>query len=95
MASVTSAINVMVDKKTKEEATSVLNELGLSMSTAINLFLRQVINNDGLPFEVRNPRPNKALKRALKEAEQIEKHPEKYKSYDNTEELFADLTDDN
>lgn len=95
MASVTSAINVMVDKKTKEEATSVLNELGLSMSTAINLFLRQVINNDGLPFEVRNPRPSKALKRALKEAEQIEKHPEKYKSYDNTEELFADLTDDN
>ena len=95
MASVTSAINVMVDKKTKEEATSVLNELGLSMSTAINLFLRQVINNDGLPFEVRNPRPSKALKKALKEAEQIEKHPEKYKSYDNTEELFADLTDDN
>lgn len=50
-----SPINVMVDKETKEEATKILKEVGLSMSTAINLFLKQVINHNGLPFEVKKP----------------------------------------
>lgn len=65
-----SAINIMVDKKTKEEATVILKDLGLSMSSAITLFLRQVIKNDGLPFEVRN-RSNQELLEALKEAQNI------------------------
>ena len=65
-----SAINIMVDKKTKEEATVILKDLGLSMSSAITLFLRQVIKNDGLPFEVRN-RSNQELLDALKEAQNI------------------------
>ena len=48
----------------KEEAAKILKEVGLSMSTAINLFLKQVINHNGLPFEVR--KPNEDTLRALK-----------------------------
>ena len=66
-----SPINIMVDTKTKEEATVILKDLGLSMSSAITLFLRQVIKNDGLPFEVKNKTSNKELIDALKEAENI------------------------
>ncbi len=65
-----SPINIMVDSKTKEDATNILKDLGLSMSTAITLFLRQVIKNDGLPFEVKN-RPNKEILDALEEAKNI------------------------
>ena len=54
MASLTSAINIQIDSETKRKATDILNDLGLSMSTAINIFLRQVIKKDGLPFEVNN-----------------------------------------
>ena len=65
-----SPINIMVDTKTKEEATIILKDLGLSMSSAITLFLRQVIKNDGLPFEVRNKTSNKEVLDALKEVQE-------------------------
>ena len=94
MAHLTSAINIQVDKKTKEEATHILNDLGLSMSSAINLFLRQVIKSDGLPFEVKNKKPSRQLRKALKEAEEMIKHPEKYPAYTNMEDLKKALLSD-
>ena len=87
MANFTSAINVQIDTETKQEATKILNDLGLSMSTAINLFLRQVIKNDGLPFEVVNPKPSRRLKKALKEAEDIMSGKIQVPTYNNREEL--------
>ena len=54
MENKTSAINIQVDSNVKKEATMVLSELGLSMSSAINLFLKQVVKKNGLPFEVTN-----------------------------------------
>ena len=74
MSNLTSAINVQVDSATKQEATAILNDLGLSMSAAINLFLKQVVKRDGLPFEVVNPKPSKELRKALKEAKKIIKN---------------------
>ena len=95
MANLTSAINIQVDSKTKKEASAILSDLGLSMSTAINLFLRQVIKRDGLPFEVTNPKPSKDLLKALREAENIINQPENHKGYINIDELKkALLTDD-
>ena len=41
------------------------------MSTFINMAIKQVIKNDGLPFNVQNPKPNKELLEALKEGEEI------------------------
>ena len=46
MANLTSAINIQVDSDTKKQATDILNNLGLSMSTAINIFLKQVIRSE-------------------------------------------------
>ena len=88
----TSPINVMVDEETKVKATKILKEVGLSMSTAINLFLKQVINHDGLPFEVR--KPNEDTLRALKAAQDIIDNPDKYPSYHSREELKASLLSD-
>lgn len=53
MASLTSQINVVVDTKTKNEAARILDDLGLSMSTAINIYLKQIIKNSGIPFEIK------------------------------------------
>ena len=51
-------INVRVEEKTKEEADQILELLGINMSTAIDLYLNQIILKKGLPFEVRVPRRN-------------------------------------
>ena len=61
MENKTSAINIQVDSDVKKEATMVLTDLGLSMSSAINLFLKQVIKHNGIPFEVTNVTPNKKI----------------------------------
>lgn len=49
-----SIINVNVDTKLKSDANAVLKELGLNMSSAINMFLVQVVKKNGIPFEVVN-----------------------------------------
>ena len=94
MGNLTSAIKIQEDRETKKEATAILNDLGLSMSTAINLFLRQIIKTDGLPFEVKNPKPSRNLIKALKEVEEMINNPDKYPSYSNREELKNALLSD-
>lgn len=94
MSNLTSAINVQVDSVTKQEATAILNDLGLSMSAAINLFLKQVVKRDGLPFEVVNPKPSKELRKALKEAKKIIKNTNNYPGYRDMDKLKEALLSD-
>ena len=61
MENKTSAINIQIDSDVKKEATMVLTELGLSMSSAINLFLKQVVKKNGIPFELTNVPENKKI----------------------------------
>jgi DNA-damage-inducible protein J len=48
-------INVRVDEETKKEVEDILDILGINMSTAVDLFLSQIILNKGLPFKVKLP----------------------------------------
>ena len=90
MESLTTAISVQVDRKDKELATSILSNLGLNMSTYVNMAIKQLINKDGVPFEVLNPRPSKELE-ALQEGEDILNGKIKAKSYTNMYEMLKDL----
>lgn len=93
MESMTTAISVQIDKQDKELATDILKSLGLNMSTYINMAIKQLINKDGVPFEVVNPKPSRELKKALKEGEKIIQEIEngKRKGYTSVEELFKSL----
>ena len=85
-------VNVRIDAITKAEAEAVFSELGLTPSTAINLFYKQVIRTQSIPFKLKMETPNRKTKKALKEVERMEKHPDKYKKkYDSVEELMEDL----
>jgi len=46
-------IQIRIDKKTKEAAKKTLNEVGLDMSSAVKLFLTNVINQKGIPLDLR------------------------------------------
>lgn len=48
-----SQIAVRVDDKLKKEATALFNELGLDMTTAVKLFLKQSVLTRSIPFEVK------------------------------------------
>ena len=45
-------INVKVDREVKEQAVQVLSELGLNLSTAVNMFLREVVRERRLPLDL-------------------------------------------
>jgi DNA-damage-inducible protein J len=80
----TSEIRSRIEPELKEEAQNVLGRVGLNISDAIRLFLRQVVVVKGLPFEVREV-PNAATQAAMLEARQTRAR------YDSAKDLFHEL----
>lgn len=89
----TSAISVLVDSHDKEMANSILKNLGLNMSTFVNMAIKQLIYKDAIPFEVSNPKPTRDLLEAINESNQIllDIKNGKRKSYNDIDELVASL----
>lgn len=65
-------ISISIDKETKIKATKLFNELGLDLSAAINIFLKQCILRGGVPFDIDY---SSELLDAAKEAIEISKDP--------------------
>ena len=86
----TTNFSVRMDKDIKKQCETLYNELGVNLTTAINVFLRQSRRAGGFPFEVRLEQPNKETIAAMLEAERIAKDPS-VKAYNDLDELFADL----
>ena len=87
----TTNLNVRVDATLKKEADLLFKNLGLNMSTAINMFLTKCINTSSIPFEISTPKPSKNLKKALKEAKNIANGKIPSKGYHNVHEMFEDI----
>ncbi len=96
MENLTSAISVQVDTYDKELANGILKKLGLNMSTFVNMAIKQLINKDGIPFEVSNPKPKKELLESLDEGEQIlaDIKNGKRKGYSNMHDFIESLNED-
>ncbi|WP_418465425.1 type II toxin-antitoxin system RelB/DinJ family antitoxin [Faecousia sp.] len=87
-------VTVRTDSDVKRECEGIYGALGMSLSTAINVFLRKSIRAGGFPFDVRlDDRPNRETMDALLEADRIAKDPNA-KRYHSIKELFADLERD-
>ena len=67
----TTPTQIRIDKTVKEQATILFAELGMDMSGAVNIFLRQCILHGGLPFSVELPRYNQETLDAMAEARRI------------------------
>ncbi|HET0818332.1 TPA: type II toxin-antitoxin system RelB/DinJ family antitoxin [Streptococcus pneumoniae] len=63
------SISIRLDSEVKEQAQQVFSNLGMDMTTAINIFLRQAIQYQGLPFDVRLDE-NRKLLQALTDLDQ-------------------------
>ena len=47
-----SSLNVKIDRDVKKQADSVANAMGMTLSTAINIFVRQMVNERAIPFRI-------------------------------------------
>ena len=84
-----------VNKGVKEAAEQVLQGMGMSLSTGINVFLSQVARERALPFrpgeDTTMHKPNARLGAALAESEELLRHPERAHAYDSFDDLWADI----
>jgi len=85
----TTNVSIRVDDGLKKQAEELFADLGLNMTTALTMFLRQAIRTQGIPFEITRM-PNLETLAAMHEAERIAADPN-VKGYDNLDELFSDL----
>ena len=74
------------DKDIKDQAEVIFSELGLNMTTAINMFLRTIIRENGIPFNLKLEIPNNTTIAAIKEGKEIV-HDKKVKGYSNMNDL--------
>jgi DNA-damage-inducible protein J len=68
-------LNIRIDDALKSQAEEILDDIGMSLSTATTIFLRQVIRYNGIPFELRadpfySPENRARLLEAMKRMEQ-------------------------
>ena len=64
-------LNIRTDKEIKEKAENIFQELGLNMTTAINMFLRTSIRKNGIPFDLKIDSVNDETKLAIEEGRKI------------------------
>jgi len=83
-----STITVRVDDSVKKQAADIFKEVGMDMSTAINVYLKQVIRSNGIPFPVSADIPNAVTLQAIEEAEKGE-----MVSFSSIDALMEDLND--
>lgn len=86
----TTTLQVRTDKKTKQDAQRILSKLGLDLSTAVNLYLVQIVITKSIPFQLltENGMTPAQERKILKEIEWARKYG---KSYASAKELHEDI----
>ena len=90
MAGNTTNVSIRMDTELKARADALFSELGMNLTTAFNIFVRQSLREGGIPFKITIEQPNKETIAAMLEAKRIAKDPSE-KGYSDLDELFDDL----
>ena len=86
----TTNLNIRIDKNVKEQSDQIFADLGMNMTTAINLFLRTTIRERGIPFMLKLDIPNDVTAAAIEEGRRIASD-NSVKGYSNIDDLKAAL----
>ena len=86
----TTNLNIRTEKAIKDKAESIFNELGINMTTAVNMFLRTAIREHGIPFELKLDVPNDSTAAAIEEGRKL-MADQAAPRYSSMEELKAAL----
>ena len=84
-------MSIRMDTELKKQADAMLSDMGLNMTTAMNMFLRQVVRQGRIPFEIATDIPNSETLAAMKEVDDMINGKIPAKKYTSTDELFKNL----
>ena len=86
--------NISIDADVKRQAQELFSELGLDLSTAINIFLKKAVAWHGIPFEVSTEVPNEVTIAAMDEFDDMMKNPQNYKRYPSFKSALSEVLED-
>lgn len=87
----TANINIRIEPEVKRDAENLFGSFGISVTDAINIFLRTSIMEGGFPFTIKQPRFNIETEAAMQEARDILAGKIPANSYRSAKELFEAL----
>jgi len=87
----TTNLNVRIDADLKKQSEEIFGELGLNMSTALTVFLRQTVRSRGIPFEMRLDIPNEETLAAIQD---VNMGRNMSRQFHSVKELMEDLDAD-
>ncbi|KPU45912.1 RelB antitoxin [Oxobacter pfennigii] len=87
----TTNITIRMDVELKKQAEQLFNELGMNMTTAFNIFLRQAVRQQRIPFDITLEIPNAETMSAFEEVERMKKDPTLGKTYTDVDGMMKEL----
>lgn len=83
--------NIKIDENLKKQSQELFADMGLDMTTAVNIFLRQAVKEQAIPFRIGESLPKVETLEALAEVAEMKKSPEKHKGYTDVDQMMKDL----
>jgi DNA-damage-inducible protein J len=87
--------NISLDSELKTQAQELMSDLGLDLSSAITLFLKQAVREQRIPFEIRRNIPNRETIEALNEFSQMKSDKFAYKRYNSFNDIIKEACEEN
>lgn len=84
----TKTLNLRVDAELKQQAELIFSDLGIPMSTAINMFLHSVVRYGGIPFDLRLTANQLETLQAI---DDVNHHRNLSQTFDSVKDLMEDL----
>lgn len=86
--------NISLDADLKKACQELYADLGMDLTTAVTIFLKQSLRVQGLPFAVIRENPNAEAIAAMNEYYEMKEHPEKYKRYSSFRDAMSEVFGD-
>jgi DNA-damage-inducible protein J len=87
-------VNIRMDENLKQQFEAFCADMGMTMTTAFNIFAKKVVREYRIPFEIGGERPNADTLEAIQEVQRMKTDPSVGATYATIEEMMKDLTDD-
>lgn len=86
--------NIKIDPELKEQSQALFESFGLTLPAAVNMFLRQAVREQAIPFRVGDPLPNAETIEAIQEVKRMKANPGLGKTYSNVDQMMEELLAD-
>ena len=85
-------VSIRMNRELKKQFEDFCDDVGINMTTAITMFVKKTLREHRIPFDVGyDKNESKKMMELLEEIQEMKQHPEKYKTYHSSQEMFEDI----